>query len=147
VQVRPAIAADIPRIMQLERGIREAAHWTKEHYEALFAQSPSPRLALVIEDEKLLHAFLVGIRIAIDWEIENILVAAAMRRQGYASQLMGTFLDTARREGAKSVFLGVRESNHAARCLYEKLGFRQMGRRPQYYRNPEEDALTLRLTL
>ena len=43
-----------------------------------------------------------------------------------------------------SLTLEVRSSNAPARALYEKLGFAQVGRRPNYYRNPKEDALILR---
>ena len=42
---------------------------------------------------------------------------------------------------SESVFLEVRESNSAARSLYEKLGFQQTGRRKSYYANPIEDAI------
>ena len=40
--------------------------------------------------------------------------------------------------------LEVRASNDPAIALYHKLGFVQVGRRPNYYRNPKEDALILR---
>ena len=51
------------------------------------------------------------------------------------------------RRGVEEVFLEVRESNHAAQALYLRHGFRPVGQRPHYYRNPLEDALVLRLAL
>ena len=42
---------------------------------------------------------------------------------------------------ASRILLEVRESNLAARRLYEKHGFRESGRRPKYYSNPIEDAI------
>ncbi|HEX4486659.1 MAG TPA: ribosomal protein S18-alanine N-acetyltransferase [Terriglobales bacterium] len=139
--VRPATAADIPLIMQLERDSPTAAHWSETHYKTLFSESI--RLALIIDDV----GFLIAHHIDIEWEIENILVAANVRRRGLASQLMRTFLATARQQNAEYIFLEVRESNHAAQAFYEKHGFQASGRRTNYYRTPDEDALTYRLDL
>jgi ribosomal-protein-alanine N-acetyltransferase len=47
------------------------------------------------------------------------------------------------RQGANSVFLEVRPSNITAVELYEKLGFREIGRRPKYYTDSKEDALVM----
>ena len=58
---------------------------------------------------------------------------------------MGEFLNLARRQGALAVFLEVRESNRAARALYEKWAFVENDRRKRYYSNPEEDAIVYRL--
>ena len=56
-------------------------------------------------------------------------------------------LRRAQSEGATAIFLEVRESNHAARSLYEKWAFSESGRRPRYYTQPEEDAIVYRLAL
>jgi [ribosomal protein S18]-alanine N-acetyltransferase len=60
--------------------------------------------------------------------------------------LLGAFLDLVREHGGKQVFLEVRESNHAARALYEKWAFVESGRRKMYYHDPPEDALVLRFS-
>ena len=49
------------------------------------------------------------------------------------------------RRGAKAVFLEVRESNYAARALYEKWAFVESGRRRRYYQDPNEDAILYRI--
>ena len=46
--------------------------------------------------------------------------------------------------GSRCLTLEVRDSNGPARALYAKLGFREIGRRRGYYRDPREDALILR---
>jgi ribosomal-protein-alanine N-acetyltransferase len=51
----------------------------------------------------------------------------------------------ARERGADTVFLEVRESNLAARRLYEKATFVEKGRRQLYYQEPEEDAIVYQL--
>ena len=94
-----------------------------------------------------LHGFVIA-RCGIDeWEIENVVVAAEERRHGVGSALVARLLEQAREAGVTSVLLEVRQSNPAARRLYEKLGFSEIGRRPGYYREPPEDALILKISI
>jgi ribosomal-protein-alanine N-acetyltransferase len=81
-----------------------------------------------------------------EWEIENIAVSGPARRRGLGSHLLGEFLDMVRDQGGQAVFLEVRESNQAARKLYEKWAFCEAGRRKGYYQDPPEDALLFRFS-
>jgi len=104
------------------------------------------RLALILEDQANMQGFLIARCLETEWEIENIIIADRVQRQGWGTRLLGYFpqLGTAKR-GAKSVFLEVRESNSAARRLYEKWALVENGRRKNYYTNPNEDALIYHL--
>jgi [ribosomal protein S18]-alanine N-acetyltransferase len=144
MHVRRATRSDLPRLKELERESVTAAHWSPAHYEATLAAPKGLRLVLVIEDHSVV-GFLLAHHIADEWEIENILIASAFQRRGLGSQLLRTFLDIAKQSGTKSIFLEVRESNQAARALYEKSGFAQSGRRSRYYRDPGEDAIPYKL--
>ena len=73
-------------------------------------------------------------------EILNLAVDLSFRRQGVASTLLRRTMAAYRGE----VFLEVRESNHAARNLYQKLGFSEVGRRPEYYDHPIEAAIVMK---
>ena len=76
------------------------------------------RQALVIETDGI-QGFLVARALDKEWEIENMAVSGPARRHGLGTRLLGEFLDRVRVAGAQGVFLEVRESNHAARALYE----------------------------
>ncbi|MBZ5707482.1 MAG: ribosomal protein S18-alanine N-acetyltransferase [Acidobacteriia bacterium] len=145
MKIRPAIAADIPALMGLEKHAVTAAHWSRQQYDAIFSQPRPRRVALVIEEELAVQGFLVGRVLEGEWEIENIAIAGSARRRGLGTRLLGEFLDLARAQGSEAVFLEVRESNQAARSLYEKWGFLEGGRRPRYYHDPEEDAIVYRM--
>jgi [ribosomal protein S18]-alanine N-acetyltransferase len=80
-------------------------------------------------------------------EILDLAVAKKHRRQGYGCFLLENFLLLARESGTGRIFLEVRESNTPAISLYRTFGFSAVGRRPNYYRHPEEAALLLRLEL
>lgn len=138
-------------MIRLERQSPTTAHWTEQQYFDIFAPQPeSPgRLALAAEESgtPALAGFLIARHIATDWELENIVVAPAVRRMGIGMQLLDTLLVQARQNDSASIFLEVRESNMAARRLYEKLGFRENGRRRAYYTNPSEDAVLYSKTL
>jgi [ribosomal protein S18]-alanine N-acetyltransferase len=134
-------------MMALEASAITAAHWSEEQYRAALSQSQPRRLVLVIEEDVSLRGFLIGREVDRDWEIENIAIAETRRQQGLGSQLLVEFLNITRRNQGNSVFLEVRESNFAARRLYEKRGFTKSGLRKGYYRQPDEDAVVYRLAL
>jgi ribosomal-protein-alanine N-acetyltransferase len=141
--IRPASAADIPAMMALEKHAVTAAHWNREQYVRVLGGSTS--VVLLLQEDAVLEGFLVGGRVDAEWEIENVVIAGAARRRGLGTRLIGEFLSHARSQGAQSVYLEVRESNRAARLLYEKWAFLESGRRKGYYRDPEEDAVVYRL--
>jgi ribosomal-protein-alanine N-acetyltransferase len=77
-------------------------------------------------------------------DMMNVAVHPDYRRQGIAEALVTHLVQALREKGNHCLTLEVRVSNTPAIALYEKLGFTQVGRRPNYYRNPKEDALILR---
>ncbi len=144
IRVRPATFDDLPAILSLEHHSHKAAHWNEHAYRKAIEPGATPeRLVLVIEEGAVL-GFLVAQVLADEWEIENIAVSSPARRRGLGSRLVSELLDRARKRGARAVFLEVRESNRAARLLYEKWAFLPAGRRKAYYTDPVEDALLFR---
>ncbi len=106
------------------------------------------RIALVATTgSNSIHGFVIARCLSEEWEIENVVVADEQRRSGVASTLIGELLRKAAEAAITEVLLEVRESNVAARQLYEKLGFSEFGRRPGYYRDPIEDGLLLRISI
>ncbi|MGN0980605.1 MAG: ribosomal protein S18-alanine N-acetyltransferase [Candidatus Avoscillospira sp.] len=77
-------------------------------------------------------------------DIMNVAVAPEYRRRGIARQLLDRLRDLLAAQGVRSLTLEVRASNGPAIALYESLGYVQVGRRPNYYFKPREDALILR---
>ncbi len=145
LSIRPATASDLPAMMTLEKHAATAAHWSAEQYETLFRASEPGRIALVMEEEASFQGFVIVRVVGAEWEVENIAVADAARRRGLGTRLLCELLDLARAQCATTVFLEVRESNRAARALYEKWAFLESGRRRGYYQGPEEDAILYRL--
>ena len=77
-------------------------------------------------------------------DMMNLAVAPDYRRQGVAEKLVLSLIEQLHAAGNHCLTLEVRVSNFSAITLYHKLGFREVGKRPNYYRSPKEDALILR---
>ena len=77
-------------------------------------------------------------------DMMNVAVHPDARRQGIARRLILALVEELKQQGSHCLTLEVRASNQNAISLYQKLGFLQIGRRPNYYRNPKEDALIMR---
>ena len=91
--------------------------------------------------------YVIARAAADEGEILNLAVAPAQQRHGVGRLLAQQALEDLAARGARSVYLEVRESNAAARRLYEGLGFEAVARRPNYYRQPSEAALVLRTVI
>lgn len=74
-------------------------------------------------------------------DIIDIAVHPLFRRQGIAKELLGRLIEFCRKSGCSRVTLEVRESNTAARSLYEKVGFVVCGERKNYYDGKETAVL------
>ena len=95
------------------------------------------------EDGKVLG--YVGSQTVLDeTDMMNVAVSAQARHRGIAQALVEELVLRLKQRGSRCLTLEVRASNAPAIALYEKLGFRQVGRRPNYYSHPKEDGLILR---
>jgi len=137
VAIRSAWLHDVPVILALEQQAPSAAHWTTEQYNKLVDDG----VVLVAEEAGKLRGFACARAVAGEWEIENVVVGDEFLRRGIASEMVRELIQSAQNEPASAILLEVRESNLPARRLYEKHGFREVGRRRAYYSDPVEDAI------
>lgn len=79
--------------------------------------------------------------------LNAITVAPACRGRGYGLQLLTALEARLQREGAAALYLEVRSRNAPALALYQKAGYTVTGRRPHFYRDPPDDAITMQKTL
>ena len=131
--VRPGSRDDLASIAQIQAASPEAAQWPTQDYLA------HDFLIACCEDS--VAGFAVARRVAADEaEILNLAVEPAWRRRGVGRALV----ETISKQAKGNVYLEVRESNRGARQFYERLGFRTVGLRPQYYRHPDETAIVMK---
>lgn len=143
-RIRRGVTHDAPAMGQLERQCF-GDPWAESSFREAM-ESPWT-FGLVAERGGVVVGYLIARDVAGSGEILNLAVAHGHRRAGVARALLYEGLDLLRSRGAEEAFLEVRSSNAAALALYGAAGFRPVGMRADYYRNPREDALVLRLAL
>jgi ribosomal-protein-alanine N-acetyltransferase len=141
-RIRRGTSADAPALAAIERRAFPDP-WSESSFREALAAAWS--FGLVAEIDKVIVGYLIAREAGGSGEILNLAVDPPQRRGGIARALLQSGLAALRRRGADEVFLEVRESNLAAQALYLSAGFRPVGQRAGYYRNPLEDALVLRL--
>jgi len=139
--IRSAALNDVSAILAIEQQAPNAAHWTPDQYSKLVGSGVVLVAEEAAEEASQICGFICAKAVASEWEIENVVVAAEFLRRGIANELLRALIQRAENEAASAILLEVRESNLPARRLYEKHGFREVGRRRVYYRDPAEDAI------
>jgi [ribosomal protein S18]-alanine N-acetyltransferase len=143
-RIRPALPADAAPLVQIERRCFSDP-WSEASFrEALESQWT---FGLVAQNNRRIAGYLIGREVAGTGEILNLAVSPDCRRRGVARTLLRAGLGALRKRHVEEVYLEVRESNRSAQALYLSCGFRPVGQRAAYYRNPKEDALVLWLPL
>lgn len=112
--------------------------WPADEIARLVAQPNA--IALVGERDSRLAGFILARTAADETEILTIAVESRHRRRGVASALLAGAMAAAARHGARTVFLEVAAGNHAARVLYDRADFAEIGRRPRYYASTDADS-------
>jgi [ribosomal protein S18]-alanine N-acetyltransferase len=141
VVLRPATAQDLDTVVMIERVSFSDPPWSRRSFASLL---DDPRVRFTVACMPAVVGYVVMWLVADEAELANLAVAPDRRRQGIGQLLLDSAMAEALARGATSLYLEVRESNVAARALYGGRGFRPVGRRAAYYRNPLEDALLLR---
>ena len=140
--IREAVAADVPRLVEIFGESPEAGNWPEAGLRSSLA-SPARRCWVAEQDGWVRAVLLVQCPAPGEAEILTLAVERDVRRRGIGRALLMSFLG---RESGR-VWLEVRESNEAARQLYRHLGFVETGRRRAYYSSPPEDAVVMQLTI
>lgn len=144
VTMRSMATGDIDGVLEIER-VSFAAPWTRGMFEETLS---SPVAAsYIVEQAGKIVGYIIFYAAAREIHVMNIAVHPGLRQRGLASWMMSRIIGLARKSSAEVCFLEVRESNIPARGLYEKLGFKPVGKRKGYYRETGEDAIVMQLAL
>lgn len=145
VSFRRMAKEDLPRVMHSER-TGYAYPWAESHMESCLLGNDH---CWVIECDGQVIGHGISSLILDEGHILNLCIAHSWQSRGFGASLLNHMIEHLLALGAHFIFLEVRESNQAARRLYEKSGFRQIGRRKGYYPagREREDAIVMQRAL
>ena len=101
-------------------------------------------LWLVAVEDDLVVGYVGSQTVLGETDMMNIATHPDYRKQGIGTALINELITELKNRNSHSLMLEVRVSNDPAISVYQKMGFTEVGRRRNYYRNPREDALILR---
>jgi ribosomal-protein-alanine N-acetyltransferase len=130
--VEPANLRDAQRLSQLHRASFHRG-WGADEFEQILIERNALAHRLRLGGSTI--GFIVSRTAADEAEILSVAVATKYRGRGFSRDLLRTHLGHLAGHGLKTVFLEVEENNRPARALYERAGFRVVGRRDRYYKD------------
>lgn len=141
------LLSDVGAVLAVER--QAYAHpWTQGNFIDSLAAGYAAELRLDHQDRLL--GYFVALPGFEETHLLNLTVAPEHQRVGHGLALLQRLRAWACSRADQALWLEVRPSNRAARALYQRLGFAEVGRRHNYYpdgQQQREDALVLRLDL
>lgn len=145
LNIRPFDISFLDEVCEIEN-ISFSVPWSKNSFEDCLKNRLMDFFVATAENDKgeiRIVGYIVTLTLSPECEILNIAVSPEFRRKGIAEKLLMYVSAKASEKDCDTLMLEVRESNLAARTLYEKLGFYSVGRRKGYYSNPVEDAILM----
>ncbi len=105
--------------------------------------------AFTIYFNDLLVGYIISKISVPETHILNLTINSKFRKKGLGKSLIQLIINDSRIRGAEDIILEVRVNNINAISLYEKLDFKKVGIRKNYYESKEgrEDAYVLQLKL
>ena len=150
ILIEPATPAVLDEVLAIEQACFSAP-WTRKMLAAELSCNQFANFLIAKCPDPLSGSFAVAGYFCFwvvfeEVRLMNLAVLEPFRRQGVATKLVCTALQTGVERGASRAMLEVRESNLEAQTLYRRLGFRQTAKRSRYYNHPEEDAVLMEMT-
>lgn len=127
-------------LAEVDARAREDA-WSTSHFVAALACASGQHVFTLSDPSSSITAFLVEQVVGDEAELLLMVTDPGFQRRGLARKLLLGWHEDLRHRGVARIFLEVRHDNAPARKLYEACGYREMGRRRNYYQQPPGDAV------
>lgn len=144
--ILPMLASDLPVVERI--AVRcFPVPWTRQEFEKELKRDYAVLRVLRPSLGEPVCAFANYWHIGDELQLMNVATSPELQKRGHGSALLADLLQNARERKVKLITLEVRRSNAAARSLYVRFGFEELGIRQRYYSDNGEDAIVMHLSL
>jgi ribosomal-protein-alanine N-acetyltransferase len=141
--IRRMILVDLEQVIAIDQ-VSFSLPWPARSFHYELTDNSTSR-CWVAEVDGRIAAMIVGWMIVDELHVATIATHPEYRGRGIGKKLLLHALRAARDEGVIRSFLEVREGNAVALKMYRDLGFVEDGRRKEYYKDNNEDAILMSL--
>lgn len=138
--IRQMEKKDIEQVERIEKEIFSIP-WSAHSFED--AAMTKENIYLVCECNGVIAGYCGLWTVLGEGNITNMAVDKEYRKNGIGEALMKEMEKRGRQKDVDIFFLEVRQSNAAARRLYDKMGYKEIGTRKRFYERPVEDAIVM----
>lgn len=134
-------SALIQGVLDIEKQCFPGEEWTAGMFESEISNSISVFPVGIDEESGRVVCYFCVWLISDFAEITNIAVSPAYQRQGIGQMMLGLIEKICRENNVECINLEVKNGNMPAQQLYLKLGYKEVGRRKNYYKDGSEAVL------
>ena len=125
-------------IFKLEKEIFKDSAYTLKQLEDINTMPDMYKIISVKDEKGIITGYVIVFNNSSSLEIMKIGVNPKYRQKGF-----GTILINEMKKSRMEIFLEVREGNVTAIEFYKKNGFKEVGKRKNYYRDTGENAIIM----
>lgn len=131
---------DLKQVVLIEKD-NFSMPWSYESFQS--SRRKKENIYLVAEENGQIAGYCGVWVVAGEGQINNIAVRKDRQNQGIGRGLLTSLFEEGSKNKVESFTLEVRKSNINAIALYQKMGFKELGIRKDFYERPREDAIIM----
>ena len=143
VKIERMTKENLDEVVEIEKLVHPDHHWSKESFLNEIQNKLANYFCIIDTQTNKILGFAGFWEILEEAHITSISIHPDYRRLGLATILLKHIVKRCYKKMIKYITLEVRVSNFGAIALYEKFGFKSVGRRKKYYQDNNEDALIM----
>ncbi len=137
---------DVDAVVDLDGRAFGESGWSRRHFVGELSESPISILYVLVDQRAQLIAYFGTWHVVDQLHLCTFAVDPDHQGEGFGGLLLGCVIRLAQRLGCAVIQLEVRESNHAARSLYQSRGFVEEAIRRNLYSKPTENGVLMSMS-